>query len=122
MAEKPKFNSKKEAYQHGMKMYGYIPLFILLEHYERQELYEDCQAIKEVIEESEVFKTIKRTSETAAKNNDHEPVEQIPTRAYDGMFEDYLQAFWRTGNSGQVALSNLNYYCAEIVELALKAE
>ncbi len=74
--------------------YGFFTHIHLLNKLEKQERFEDCKIIIDIINEF---------------NEKYSPIEVVN---FD--LEDYQQEFWKKGLSGEIAKKNLWYYSEQL--------
>jgi hypothetical protein len=93
-------NEKKVKYSKALYLYGFLTLTYLIEEYNQQQNFEECQLILEVLQEHNVKHEL-----------------DLPT-VYDKdsilYFKKCMQDLGYTGNT---SLGNIQYYVAEVKKL-----
>lgn len=95
--------TRKDVYEKGLWSYGYVALLAILEFRKQSEEYEDCALILSVLKEH--YKEFNLN---------------LPTEFSIEAIEEWGEAFWKFGKSGQNAVLNLPAYVQDI-EMWLEA-
>lgn len=89
---------KRQRYLQGLFGYGFITLCYLIEKYEAEGNYEECQIILDAIQEVNSIRKL-----------------DLPTKYDDKAWQYFLDAMGEFGLSGKITASNIPYY-AELIE------
>lgn len=92
---------KQQRYISALYCYGIIPLTLLLQEYEKEENFEECNIILEAI------KFVNKYTEPHME-------EQLPTKYSRDLIDKMKSEFNKFGFKGDVALGNTEYYIREI--------
>ena len=96
-------DNKKYNYRRALLCYGITPLLMLLQEYENTQNFEECQWILIAIADfnSQVFPA----------------EEELQTRYDENTIPTLIKEFEKYGFSGDIALSNMDYYVEKVKEM-----
>jgi len=95
---------RKNNYTRALFQYGVVPLTLLLEEYEKDNNFEECQIIYEVIL-------------NVNKHFFQETEEVLPTKYSKAAVKNWKKEFNKYGFTGEIAESNIPFYIEEIREM-----